>query len=122
MKRAAHTLGWLLCAVAAAGGIAATADAPTTRATDPTFERWCAHCHRAGLYMAGTAGLQAKYQGAEPALLEQRTDLTVDMVKVFVRRGSNSMAPFRKTEISDAELEALARYLARKPAERESRP
>lgn len=80
---------------------------------DPTFEKWCAHCHREGIYMAGTAGLEAKYKGAVPALLERRTDLTVEVVKNFVRHGSNSMAPFRKTEISDAELDALARYLAK---------
>ena len=86
---------------------------PAPRAPDPTFEQWCSHCHRSGLYMAGTAGLQAKYQGAVPAVLEERTDLTPIVVRNFVRRGSNSMAPFRKTEISDAELDALARYLAR---------
>jgi len=80
---------------------------------DPTFEKWCAHCHRAGIYMAGTLGLQAKYQGKVPALLEQRTDLTPALVKAYVRHGSNSMAPFRKTEISDAQLDALANYLAK---------
>jgi mono/diheme cytochrome c family protein len=87
------------------------ADAP--RAADPTFEKWCSHCHRSGIYMAGTIGLQRKYGGSKPALLEQRDDLTVPMVKTFVRHGSNSMPPFRKTEISDAQLDALARYLAK---------
>jgi hypothetical protein len=44
--------------------------------------------------------------------IEDRTDLTPELVKVFVRQGILSMAPFRKTEITDAELDALAAYLA----------
>ena len=33
----------------------------------------------------------------------------------MVRTGISVMPHFRKTEISDAELDALARYVARKP-------
>jgi mono/diheme cytochrome c family protein len=46
-------------------------------------------------------------------VLEERTDLTPDTVRHFVRNGVSVMPFFRKTEISDAELEALAAYLAR---------
>ena len=38
-----------------------------------------------------------------------------DFVKVIVRQGVSVMPQFRKTEISDADLEALAAYLARSP-------
>ena len=79
---------------------------------DPTFDRWCVHCHGSGPYMAGTIALEVKYQGAVPALLQQRTDLTETYLKAIVRQGVKSMPPFRKTEISDAELDALAKYLA----------
>lgn len=35
------------------------------------------------------------------------------MTKTFVRQGVSVMLFFRKTEISDADLDALAAYLAR---------
>ncbi len=38
------------------------------------------------------------------------------MTKIFVRRGVSIMPFFRKTEISDAQLDALAAYLAREHA------
>ena len=78
------------------------------------FKHWCAPCHGSGKHMPGTQALAAKYNGSIPAVLEQRTDLTPELVRTFVRQGMNIMPPFRKTEISDAELNALATYLARK--------
>jgi hypothetical protein len=66
--------------------------------------------------MPGTAALAAKYKGRQPAVaavLEDRTDLTPASVRFFVRQGVSVMAPFRKTEISDVELDALAAYLTR---------
>lgn len=79
------------------------------------FDRWCAPCHGAGPGKPGTAALQALYKGAKPALLEERTDLVPALTKTFVRNGVSVMPFFRKTEISDAELDALAEYLAPKP-------
>jgi len=79
------------------------------------FNNWCSACHSRGPQNApGTASLQNKYQGSVPAALEDRRDLTPEVVKVFVRNGVAMMAPFRKTEVSDADLEALASYLARR--------
>jgi len=78
------------------------------------FNNWCSACHSRGPQNApGTASLQAKYQGSVPAALEERRDLTPDLVKFFVRNGVAMMAPLRKTEVSDADLEALAAYLTR---------
>lgn len=99
----------LLCAIA---GFAESAE-PDLKAGKVTFDKWCGICHAEGRYMGGTNGLKAKYKEEKTALLEQRTDLPAAVVKVFVRSGVGSMAPFRKTEISDAELENLAAYLAR---------
>lgn len=62
--------------------------------------------------MPGTDALAAKYRGAVPALLEQRTDLTVESVTYVVRHGVSIMPFFRKTEISDSQLEDLAAYLS----------
>jgi mono/diheme cytochrome c family protein len=79
------------------------------------FNNWCSACHSRGPQNApGTASLQVKYQGSVPAALEDRRDLTPEVVKVFVRNGVAMMAPFRKTEVSDADLDALAAYLTQR--------
>jgi (+)-pinoresinol hydroxylase len=77
------------------------------------YQKYCSACHGAGTGRPGTMALQAKYKGAEPALLDQRTDLTPELIKTYVRNGISVMPFFRKTEISDAELEAIALYLTR---------
>jgi mono/diheme cytochrome c family protein len=75
------------------------------------YEHWCAPCHAPGPGHPGTQSLQLKYQGKLPAVLLDRTDLSPQAVSVFVRQGILLMAPFRKTEITDAELAALAAYV-----------
>lgn len=77
------------------------------------YQRYCSACHGEGVGRPGTLALQAKYKGALPALLEKRTDLTTALVKMYVRNGITVMPTFRKTEISDAELDAIAAYLTR---------
>ena len=83
------------------------------------YEKWCVNCHgpgpgRYGTGLTGTAALEAKYNGTRPAVLNERTDLTPALVTYFVRNGASVMPFFRKTEISDAELTALAAYLSRR--------
>lgn len=81
------------------------------------YKYWCATCHGSGVgaegrsQLPGTAALQEKYQGDPPALLEDRTDLTPEVVAAFVRNGISVMPFFRKTEISDEELAAISAYL-----------
>jgi mono/diheme cytochrome c family protein len=77
------------------------------------YQNYCSVCHGEGVGKPGTLALQAKYKGAEPALLDKRTDLTPQLVKTFVRNGVSIMPFFRKTEISDADLDAIAAYLTR---------
>src|SRR5262245_42075984 len=77
------------------------------------YEHWCAPCHAPGPGHPGTQSLQLKYAGKTPAVLLERTDLSAQAVAAFVRQGVLLMAPFRKTEISDAELAALTAYVAR---------
>jgi len=89
---------------------------PVTAALDSgkaEFERACSICHAAGPDRPGTNSLQIKYAGRVPALLEQRTDLTVDVVRFYIRNGVAMMPRFRKTELTDAQVEAIARYLSR---------
>lgn len=86
------------------------------------FHNLCSGCHGPniknasagiGATMPGTDALAAKYKGAKPALLEERTDLTPELIKAFVRNGVSVMPFFRKTELSDADLSALTAYLMR---------
>lgn len=78
------------------------------------FQRACFVCHGRGPAKPGTRALRAKYRGKLPALLEQRTDLTAAYVKYIVRHGVSVMPPFRKTELSDQDLDAIAAYLSRR--------
>ena len=87
------------------------------------YDYWCLPCHGAGLglpgfaELPGTQQLRIKYRDtAIPPLLTERTDLVPEFVKVIVRQGVSFMPQFRKTEISDADLDALAAYLARNNA------
>jgi len=93
-----------------------------TRTTTPSqgeprgyvqYQNYCSMCHGEGAGRPGTMALQAKYKGALPALLDKRTDLTVVLVKTYVRNGVSIMPFFRKTEISDADLDAIAAYMTR---------
>ena len=105
----------LVAFIAAALAFVSAAHAQDTAKPDgkAVFTKWCAPCHGDGPGKPGTAALQALYKGAKPAMLEQRTDLVPEITKTFVRNGVSVMPFFRKTEISDAELDALARYLAK---------
>jgi mono/diheme cytochrome c family protein len=87
-------------------------DAATVDHGRQVFTYWCAPCHAPGPKHPGTQALEALYKGSKPAPLEQRTDLVPTVTQTFVRSGVSVMPPFRKTEISDADLAALAAYLA----------
>ena len=75
------------------------------------YQKWCYPCHGPGSDRPGTNMLADR--GQKPAVLAERTDLTAAMIKGFVRHGVFFMPTFRKTEISDADLDAIAAYLTR---------
>jgi len=77
------------------------------------FDNACGICHGTGPDNPGTTSLRFKYGGRLPALLEERTDLTRDTVVFYIRHGIAMMPAFRKTELGDAQADAIARYLAR---------
>jgi len=60
--------------------------------------------------MTATNRLTSKLLALSIALVE---DLRPPVAATFVRNGVSIMPPFCKTEISDADLAALAAYLAR---------
>jgi mono/diheme cytochrome c family protein len=92
---------------------AAAADAGQIEEGKQVYQYWCWNCHGEGVGKPGTQALAAKYKSSKPAILDQRNDLTPALTKFFVRKGVSIMPPFRKTEITDAQLDSLAAYLAR---------
>jgi mono/diheme cytochrome c family protein len=84
---------------------------------EQVFAEWCAPCHADGPGMPGTQALQVKYDGALPAALLERSDLTPELISFYVRNGISVMPHFRKTEIGDDDLTALAAYIADEAAE-----
>jgi (+)-pinoresinol hydroxylase len=77
------------------------------------YAKWCAPCHDPGLIHPGTNALTVKYRGVKPGVLLEWKDLQPETVKYLVRHGISVMPQFRKTEISDADLDALAKFLSR---------
>jgi mono/diheme cytochrome c family protein len=87
---------------------------------EQVYEYWCETCHGPGLglpgfgALPGTHQLRIKYRDSDiPAVLDERTDLVPEFIETIVRQGVSFMPHFRKTEISDAELDALTAYLTR---------
>lgn len=74
------------------------------------FNGSCIWCHGPNVW--GTFTLSRRL-GADHALLAQRTDLVGAYVKSVVRTGLGSMPAFRRTELTDADVEAIADYLTR---------
>ena len=114
MRRAVtmHSCRLLLGIALLALGAGARAADPATPSGPAVYAHWCAPCHAPGPGHPGTQSLEVKYRGKLPAVLLERTDLAPQAVATFVRQGVLLMAPFRKTEITDAELAALAAYVA----------
>lgn len=84
------------------------------RSSDPgerLFGRECAFCHVGK--NTGTVMLQQRLAEDTPAQLHERRDLTADYVEAVVRQGMVNMPPLSRVELSDAELELIASYLAR---------
>lgn len=109
MKRTVSGLMMLACLALARPVF--SADGATIQNGQKVYEYWCTTCH--GPALPGTVALETKYKGAKPGLLSERTDLMPAATKTFVRKGVSVMPFFRKTEISDSDLDALAAYLAR---------
>jgi (+)-pinoresinol hydroxylase len=114
MRRAAgrHAPALVLISMLAVPVIADEA-APEHAAGREVYLKWCAPCHAPGVTHPGTHALMTKYEGIKSGVLLEWTDLPASTVTYTVRHGISVMPQFRKTEISDAELDALARYLSR---------
>ena len=89
----------------------------TTFATEPegrrVFNKWCAGCHADSPFTPGTIQLK-QIRSPELVLIEQRTDLSAEYIRHLVRKGVAGMPSFRRTEISNAALDALVDHLTRR--------
>jgi mono/diheme cytochrome c family protein len=90
--------------------------ATPARAADPSgkevFDHYCTWCHGAS---DGPGTMQlSKSRGKQQALLTERSDLTRSYIEYVVRHGLKSMPPFAPSDLTDAKLEVLAAFLARK--------
>ncbi len=74
------------------------------------YDHICVYCHSPGVW--GTNRL-SKRMDKEHAVLENRTDLSAGAIQAIVRTGIGSMPPLRKSELSDADVSAIAAYLTR---------
>lgn len=103
-----------VAAAAGAGAVFAAEEAALTAQEQQgkqLYDRTCIYCHGPGVW--GTNRL-AKRLDKDHALLESRTDLSAAGIRAIVRSGVGSMPPLRKTELTDADVDAIAAYLTRK--------
>ena len=74
------------------------------------FVEKCGMCHRErGM---GTVVL-ARRTGPEVAMLERRTDLAPELIRLYVRTGAGNMPRIGRGEVSDAQLKVLIGYLSK---------
>lgn len=95
---------------AAAQGKAAGDSAQKLEEGKKLFHERCGYCHLAG--GTGTFMLGQRL-GKDRALLEARTDLSVEYIKKITRVGINSMPPHTRIEVPDSELDLIAAFLTR---------
>lgn len=72
------------------------------RAPDVVYEKVCGYCHG---------------RNVGPIILGRALD--PDMIKAVTRHGRNGMPAFRPTEVTKAELDALAVWISKSPARTE---
>jgi len=107
------TRTWLIAAVALVWTLPAFAQDSTVRRAPEVYDKWCTPCHGSGEGKPGTISAAALYKGSKPAMLDERTDITAAGIRSVVRKGMYIMPRFRKTEVSDAELETIVTFLTR---------
>lgn len=81
------------------------AEQKAARAPEQIYGSTCKFCH---------GHMLAPGVRVAPDLLGRKLD--PDMIKSFVRMGPGAMLSFRESDISDRELDALARWIAASPA------
>lgn len=75
-----------------------------------TYDLWCGICHDAGEGFAGTQML-ALTRAEGLSVMKDNDTLVAPYIELVVRKGLGMMPVFRKTEITDEQLEALIEYI-----------
>jgi mono/diheme cytochrome c family protein len=100
----------LFALVCCAMGSARAADTPDLARGRQIFETRCIFCHGEGLGHPAWQLLALK-KGKDKAEILGRPDLTPAYIEHVVRNGFIEMPPFRASEISNSDLDALAAYV-----------
>ena len=100
-----------LALVMASRGQGAAPPATPVRDGEAIFKDKCIYCHDVRGW--GTRALARRVPPGQE-LLTRRDALPADFVKIAVRRGIGSMPGFTPTDLSDAEVAAVADWLDRK--------
>jgi mono/diheme cytochrome c family protein len=81
------------------------------------FSNRCGACHLAGGMGTNLLTKERVAAGEPPqsGLLTNRQDLAPAYIKVVVRQGKLAMPRLTRVDVTDAELDAIARYLAKGP-------
>lgn len=74
------------------------------------YYKTCIHCHAPGVW--GTNRLSER-MSVQDAVLENRTNLPAEAVRTIIRAGIGSMPAFRRSELSDTDIQAIAAYVSR---------
>ena len=79
------------------------------------FSNHCGYCHLRGGMGTNLLTKQRVAAGEPPekGLLANRTDLTSDYVTAVVRQGKGAMPIQTRVDVTDAELDSIARYLGK---------
>lgn len=79
------------------------------------FEVHCGYCHLTGGMGTNLLTKQQVMAGNTPdkGLLANREDMTADYVKTVVRMGKGAMPQQTKVDLTDAELDSVAKYLGK---------
>lgn len=107
------SLPLILAVAAAVASGPPSSDRPLAPDTgERAFHARCGYCHETG--GTGTMMLERRL-GSAKALLAGRTDLKAPYVRGVVRRGLKSMPAISRVEVTDAELDRIAAFLAPSP-------
>lgn len=101
----ALVLGSAIAATALVGARLSAAETTPARTPEQIYASSCKFCH--GHVIA--PGVRVA-----PDLLGRQLD--PDMIRSFVRHGPGAMLSFREADISNAELDGLAKWISRSPA------
>lgn len=92
--------------VFAIGSMALAQESEQEKTPEQIWDASCGYCH----------------SGPMQALVLHSRQLPESLIISFARNGANGMPPFHESELSDAELRALARWISESDTVPEQRP